>query len=92
MALQRQTVGAQAVVHSHSIAIGQKLTKMLAADGAFHLVAPIERSDQEAEHIAQFNEPLAGKNLGEKGNQFLHLRLSRLIAQKYTKNPYLCKK
>ena len=47
---------------------------MLAANGAFHLIANIKRTNQYAEHIAQFDEPLAGKNLGEKRDEFFLLR------------------
>ena len=74
MTLQRETVRTQAVVHRLTVAVRQKLAEMLAANGAFHVVADIERANQETEYIAQFDEPLTGKNLGEKRDKFLHLR------------------
>jgi hypothetical protein len=74
MSFERQALGAKTVVASHPIAIRQKLPEMLAANGTFHLIAQIERPDQKAEQITQLDEPLAGKNLGEKRDEFLHER------------------
>jgi hypothetical protein len=72
MPLKRQTLGAQSVIHRLAIAVRQKLSEMAATNGTFHFVAEIKRTDQKAEQIAQLDEPLAGKNPREKGNQFLH--------------------
>jgi hypothetical protein len=74
MSFERQTLWTQPVVSSHPIAIRQKLSEMLAANGTIHLIAQIERPDQKAEQITQLDEPLAGKNLGEKRDEFLHER------------------
>ena len=74
MALKRQALGAQTVIHSLAVAIRQKLAEMSTTNGALHLIANIKRTDQKAKQIAQLDEPLSGKNLREKRNQFLHLR------------------
>jgi hypothetical protein len=74
MPFKRQTIGTQSIVSSHPIAIRQELPEMLAANRTFHLIAQIERPDQKAKQIAQLDEPLAGKNLGEKRDEFLHER------------------
>jgi hypothetical protein len=55
-----------------AVAVRQKLAEMLVANGTFHLVAPIERTDQEAKQIAAPDQELAGKQLGQKGYEFLH--------------------
>ena len=44
MPFERQALGAQTVIHRLAVAIGQKLTEMTAANGAFHLVAEIKRA------------------------------------------------
>jgi hypothetical protein len=38
---------------------------MSTANGAFHLVAQIERTHQKAEQVTQFDEPLAGEDFRE---------------------------
>ena len=85
MSFQRQTFGAQSVIHRLAIAVGQKLTEMSAANGAFHLVSDIKRAHQKAEQITQFDEPLTGKNLREKGNQFLHFQRIKFDSAKIRK-------
>ena len=65
MALQRKTFGAHPVIHSFAIAVREKLTEMPATDGTFHLVAPIERTDQDAEEIAAPDQELARKQFGK---------------------------
>ena len=92
MSLERQTLGAQTVVHGLSVAIRQKLTEMSATDGAFHLVADIERANQRAKKVTQLDKPLAGKYLGEKGYELLHFQIIAFDTAKIRKNPYLCKK
>ena len=64
---------------------------MSAADRTFHLVANIKRAYQQAEKVTQLDEPLAGENLREKGYEFLHFQIIAIDAQRYVKNPYLCK-
>ena len=72
MPFKGQTLGTQTVIARFAVAIRQKLTETAATNGTFHLVAEIERAHQEAEQITQLDEPLAGKNPGEKGDEFLH--------------------
>ena len=73
MPLKRETLGAKPVVRRLTVTVGQKLAEMLTTNWAFHLVAPIERAYQPTEQITHPDEPLAGKYLGEKSDQFLHI-------------------
>lgn len=72
MPFERQTFGTQAIVHRLAITVGQEFPEMTAANGAFHLVAQIKRTNQNTKQIAQFDEPLAGKNFREQGDEFFH--------------------
>ena len=63
---KRQALGAHSIVGRRAIPVGQELAEVAAADGAFHLVAPIERPDQPAEEVAHPDEPLAWEDLGEE--------------------------
>ncbi len=72
MPFQRQAFGAQSVIHGLAITVGQELTEMASTNGTFHLVATIKRTYQPTEEKTQLDEPLAGKNLGEKGDKFFH--------------------
>ena len=65
MPLKRQAFGTQTVILCITIAVGQEFAEMSAAYWAFHFVADIERTNQKAEQITQFDEPLAGENLCE---------------------------
>ena len=68
MTLQRQAFGAQAVIHRNAIAVWQELAEMRAADGTFNLIAPIKRTNEKTEHIAQLDEPLTRKNACKKSD------------------------
>ena len=72
MPFKRQALGTHAVVGGRAVAVGQELAEMTATNGAFHLVTYIEWAHQKAEQITQLDEPLAGKYLGKKGDEFLH--------------------
>ncbi len=58
---------------------------MSAANGTFHLVANVERTNQKAEKVAQLDEPLTGKNLREKRYEFFHFRNKAIDSAKVRK-------
>ena len=72
MPLKRQAFGTQTIILCITIAVRQELAEMPTANGTFHLVSNVERTHQQTEQITQFDEPLAGEDFGEKGNEFLH--------------------
>lgn len=45
---------------------------MATANGAFHFIAPIKRTNQNTEHIAATNEPLTRNEVGNKTDNFFH--------------------
>ena len=58
---------------------------MAATNGAFHFVADIKWTNQQAKEITQLDKPLTGKYLGKKGYQFLHIQIIAFDSAKISK-------
>lgn len=72
MSFQRQTFGAQTIIHRFTISIRQKFTEMFAAYRTLHIISPIKWSYQDTEEITEFYQYLTRKYFCQKRNQLFH--------------------